>query len=181
MFIQNLPAPMRARTSDAVMAIAWSLEHGKRFSRSHASSVWGAQRFQKGRGEADVAVINAVQRVQFDGVSFERARQKGGVDPEAWQDTLSLHIIEENRDVRNVFARHAMEEKLVHEDLAQPILAARFDGANHLHQFAGLDDEVVLEAHLEFCNTRYGNWHIDRPLGAIDSRGNEDELNETLE
>ena len=130
---------------------------------------------------ADVAVIDAVERVQLDRVTFEMSGKKSRIDAEARMRTFPLHVVEENGDVRNIFAGHAAEEKLVHEDLAEPVFAARLHGANHSYEFSSLNDKIVLKAHGKLRHTWDDDGDVDGAGSAIDSLGDEEQLNEALE
>lgn len=80
---------------------------------------------------ADVAIIHAVERIEFDRIAFEVAGKKSGVDAIAararfFPNNLPLHVVQENRDMRNVFARELREQEFVHENLVEPVFAACF-------------------------------------------------------
>src|SRR5882724_6073781 len=71
----------------------------------------------------DVAIINAVERIQLDGESFEVSGQKSGIDgiiPHVF--AFSLHVIQKNRDMRHVLFREPMKQKFVHEDFSEQSL-----------------------------------------------------------
>lgn len=74
----------------------------------------------------DVTVIHSVESVQLDGVTLEMAGQECRVDAVAGEHAFSLHVIQENRDVRNVFAGEPCEQKLVHKNFIEPVFAACF-------------------------------------------------------
>src|ERR1043166_1779548 len=131
---------------------------------------------------SDVAIIHSVERIEFDRVSFKVTGQKGGVDaiPSRIARILPLHIIQKDRDMRDVFVGQFCEHELIQKNLAQAILAARFHRSNNLHQLTFLDDEVVLKTHRVGYFSPDFNWHGDCATAAIYSEVNKKNSNQSL-
>ena len=93
----------------------------------------------------------------------------GGADAEGFGIfPFSLHIIQKNGHMGDMFAGEFGEEKFINEDFIQPVFTGCLYRTDYFYQLSRLDDEIMLIAHREFLLALDFNGNFYHAGGAFD-------------